>query len=169
MSTSIAFPISNPLYAFPGSIEGPDGVFLASGIVERVTIQPDASQDMVVELFDAHDEHGVGIGSTNRARYEVDVTGLDGLLNTTPNRYECYGTGIVNFVVGAHNRKWAATLQSGSDSQTWEIGALCTHGMILRVTPAGAPAAGLHVSVQYCPRELGARRRKAKTQNWMPA
>lgn len=168
MSTSVSFPIAATVFVFPGSIEAPAGVFLAAGTIHFIEIQPDSAAAMLVEAFDAHDANGAPIGSTSRARYEIDVTGLAGLRNTTPNRFECYGTALGGgAAVGNYNRLFAATLKAGTDSQTWQLDTTFMNGMIVRVTPSAAVGGAPFITCAYTPRILGSERRKAKAKSWV--
>lgn len=166
---AVTFPIaaatSAAYLAFPGGMEADAGVFAASGRIEAVAIRADTAAALLVEFFDAHNNVGLGVGSTNRAPYEIDITIGGALMGSTPNRFEVYGSAIANFTLGDFNKKGELRIQANTPTVDIALPMWFRFGMIVRVTPSAATAAATSVSVSYEPLELGSHRRKEKLRN----
>jgi hypothetical protein len=170
-TTSVVFPLAaaaTSVIVLPGSSEAAAGAFVASGWLERLYVDNPVAQSLFIEVFDAHDAAGVPLYSTNRRRFEVDVTGLSGVRGTTPDRVECYGSALANVTVPATSRlaafRVAGTTQQDIDLETCPI--TCEYGIIIVVTPSAAiGSGGSNLTVGYRVKASGSWRRTFAINN----
>lgn len=159
-------PVQFPLPAvtdvvlFPGAFRTSLGCMLASGTIHQIHVV--ANRVVTVEVYDGiNPTTAVPAQSTNRRRFEVDVTGIDAVYggNGGSKNFECFGTAITGGVTFLTDLKPVTKLYFPANSGPQDkIQVICPFGMILKVVGATAFVANETLSVQYVPKCMGSYR-----------
>ncbi len=158
----VQFPLTigaTSVVLFPGAFRTSLGCMLGSGTIHQIHVV--AARVVTVEVFDGiSPTTAVPVQSTNRRRFEVDVTGINAVYggNGGSTNFECHGTALTGGVSTADLKSVTKLYFPANSGPQDRIQLACPFGMVLVVTGASAFIAGETLSVQYVPKCMGSYR-----------
>ncbi len=148
---------TSSMLAFPGAFRTSQGCMLASGTIHKIQVVAGAA--VTVDVYDAlHPTTNLPSQSTNRRRFEIDVTNIDAERGGGGGAkdFECVGSAITGGVALTDLTKVGKLYFPANSGPQDNVQLVCPFGMILVATRASSNfAAGETMSVQYVPKCIG--------------